>query len=60
MNMFFSICRIEFSSLETIVAEQGIIKARYEYQTAEVNATTTVINCQAQANITGTFSSANN
>jgi hypothetical protein len=42
------------SSLETIVAEQGIIKARYEYQTAEVNATTTVINCQAQANITGT------
>jgi regulator of protease activity HflC (stomatin/prohibitin superfamily) len=37
---------------DTIVAEQEIIKARYEYQTAEVNATTTVINCQAQANIT--------
>jgi regulator of protease activity HflC (stomatin/prohibitin superfamily) len=37
---------------DTIVAEQGIIKAQYEYNTAVVNATTQVINCENTANIT--------
>jgi hypothetical protein len=42
-----------YVAIDTIVAEQGIIKAQYEYNTAVVNATTQVINCENTANITG-------
>jgi len=37
------------------VAEQGIIKAQYEFNTAVVTATTQVINCESAANITGKY-----
>jgi len=36
----------------TIIAEQAISKAQYEYQTAQVDATTQIISAMYQANIT--------
>jgi hypothetical protein len=48
-----------YVAIDTIVAEQGIIKAQYEYNTAVVNATTQVINCENAANITGKCANVN-